>query len=321
MIKNYLRYSLSEPDKGTINSIEKYKSLTLKYPCVETTICSPYELFLKPAVYKFECWGSRGLGGYTKGTLLVTKPMKMYVYIGAQGPYNSVNVSTIGGFSGGGATDVRLNKTDNWYDTESLISRIMVAAGGGGAEWVASVGGNGGGINGGSSLSALDVYKPEIYDTPCQGSTQTSGTNCPDINIYHAYPGSFGLARFYQSNDYGGMGGGGYYGGTSYSYAFAGSGGSSFISGHKGCNAINESTNIVHTNTPFHYSGFVFSDTDMIPGNETMPLPFSNSKGIWNNQGGAFRITLVRYELISCKARNSNSKLNLLVLVLLHIKE
>mgnify|MGYP003762511417 CR=1 FL=1 len=50
----------------------------------------------------------------------------------------------------GGATDVRLVSTEEWYDNVSQISRIMVAAGGGGAEWAGFKGGNGGEIVGGS---------------------------------------------------------------------------------------------------------------------------------------------------------------------------
>ena len=76
------------------------------------------------------------------------------------------------------------------------------------------------------------------------------------------------------SND-GGGGGGGYYGGGGSNagneeyQASAGAGGSSFISGHNGCNAIKqESTedNIIHTGQSIHYSGMYFTDTVMIDG-------------------------------------------------------
>lgn len=46
-------------------------------------------------------------------------------------------------------------------------------------------------------------------------------------------------------------------------------GGSSYISGHNGCNAIKESStaaSIVHTGQPNHYSGLVFTNTIMIDG-------------------------------------------------------
>ena len=49
----------------------------------------------------------------------------------------------------------------------------------------------------------------------------------------------------------------------------SGAGGSSFISGYNGCDAISESStssNIVHTNQPNHYSGKVFTSGVMIDG-------------------------------------------------------
>ena len=125
----------------------------------------------------------------------------------------------------------------------------MVAAGGGSSEWSQSIGGNGGTLNGGTS-SFDSTYI-------CQGATQTSGSKCSPIpSIYgQMYPtsGTFGIAGVVipiSSDsfvlDYGGFGGGGYYGGTSYPYAYAGSGGSSFISGHRGCKASNLDDNHIY---------------------------------------------------------------------------
>ena len=93
-----------------------------------------------------------------------------YVFIGKTGFYNAVKffdklvVDTLPG----GATDVRLNISENWWDTESLLSRIMVAAGGGGSEWTSSIGGHGGGLQGGSSVSAISEYGIETYPYPCK---------------------------------------------------------------------------------------------------------------------------------------------------------
>ena len=205
---------------------------------------------------------------------------------------------------------MRLNYSE-WFDNYSLMTRIMVAAGGGGAEWARAIGGNGGALIGGSSLST--IYNSSYYKEPCNGATQTSGTICPrrifsNYNV-SSYPGTFGssgnVTENVQSNDYGGFGGGGYYGGTSYDYSFAGSGGSSFISGHPGCNSIRSKLPINHTDTPFHYSGYVFTDTVMIEGNKTMPLPYCCKKeGIYNSsRGGAFRITLLSYEQKTCNCK------------------
>ena len=326
MIKHFVKTSLQDSSKGTVKeTIQTSKSLILKYPCSSSFNCTPYVLKLSAGVYKFECWGSKGegweyedkksnpgLGGYTSGTLYISKPTQFFVYIGTIGFFNALkSFTTIGSTyaAPGGATDVRLKYSEDWWDNYSLISRIMVAAGGGGAEWEASVGGNGGGIQGGSSVSAKLNIGSEVYEEQCPGATQTSGSSeCQNFTIsisgvattcYPSY-GSFGSAGTTQpvnGYDYGAFGGGGYYGGTSYQYAFAGSGGSSFISGHEGCDAVKDQSEVIeHTNQSVHYSHFVFWNTEMIPGNETMPLPESQSGKNIHNGEGAFRITLLMYQ-------------------------
>lgn len=324
-IKNFVKYSIETKLNVNIVSEEKRKSLVLRYPCINKSVCYPYELVISPGVYKIECWGSigeiwgsvshPGLGAYTKGTLLITKKTPLFVYVGARGFFNAVRDTYYAwsGYSGGGATDVRLEKGETWFSKRSLISRIMVAAGGAGAEWRYSFGGNGGTLEGGTGISANNVNEASQYEEVCKGATQTQGTNCPSRprgnNNFPAFAGEFGSAGFVESisGDYGGFGGGGYYGGTSYDASYAGSGGSSFISGHEGCNAVKDAQTIEHTGTPFHYSGFVFTDTKMIAGNETMPLP-AGGEGIYNDsRGGAFRITLMMYRDITCHCSHRSS--------------
>ena len=320
MINNFVKISLKDSSKGQINeTIQTRKSIVLNYPCSDSTICTPYVLDVSKGVYKFESWGSiggqwngvstPGLGGYTSGTLFVPKPTTFYVYIGNVGFFNAVKYakSYNYGVLPGGATDVRLTYSENWWDSKSLISRIMVAAGGGGAEWPASIGGNGGGLTGGESISAKDPTGSSVFSAHCPGATQTSGSECPTLTFNNvqspSVQGEFGSAGKtepyigYGKEDYGGFGGGGYYGGTSYQLSFAGSGGSSFISGHEGCKAVKEQTEFIeHTNTSYHYSGFIFTNTKMISGNETMPLPNSRTEEGIHTGTGAFRITLLMYE-------------------------
>ena len=306
MINHFAHVSLYKDDLGTIaRSEETKKSFVLSYPCSLSYQCTPYVLKLKVGTYKFECWGSSattwkstpGLGGYTSGILYVHKPTTFYVYVGTQGFFNAMkenpNLHTTP--RPGGATDIRLNYSDNWWDEITLISRIMVAAGGGGAEWNWSIGGNGGGLQGGESL---------YYSNKCPGATQTSGSECDDITIFDgstfsASKGSFGSAGIIQpyQNDFGPTGGGGYYGGTSYPYSFSASGGSSFISGHIGCDAVKDQTETIeHTGQPNHYSGFIFTNTEMISGNNSMPIPTSlNERQIYSGKG-AFRLTLIHYQ-------------------------
>ena len=324
MIKNFVKVFVKEQSKGSVKiSQETKKSFVLNFPCTNANDCTPYKLEIAKGVYKFECWGSKGetwydpqhgqstpgSGGYTAGTIFFREPTTIYVYIGAIGFFNSVKEmkTSNGGFSGGGATDVRLNSTTDWYETSSLISRIMVAGGGGGAEWAASIGGNGGGLQGGESISAKKHPGTEVFNIKCQGAQQTQGTTCNSlthgIGTFSSSKGTFGSAgnpspvSIEGRNDYGAYGGGGFYGGTSYPYSFSGSGGSSYISGYIGCKAVkNQIDPIAHINDSVHYSGFVFSNPEMIPGNQTMPLPtLPTGRGKYNDIG-AFRITLIQYQ-------------------------
>ena len=218
----------------------------------------------------------------------------MYAYVGGKAPNPKVNDSgrtyekVAGGWNGGGAgdydhndddssgggggaTDVRLTN-GGWDSFNSLKSRIMVSGGGGGPGAWGERGGDAGGLTGIASTHMIN-YGYEV--TP---GSQTSG--------FEFGKGEEGNHRF--SNQNAGGGGGGYYGGREYkgerlkfsngSYIedYGGGGGSSFISGHTGCNAISSSstsTNIVHTGQPNHYSGYVFTNTVMKAGNESMPSP------------------------------------------------
>ena len=307
MISRLVKYELLQPNLGTLKVNVNRSSINFEYPCVNKHVCTPYKLSIEPGVYFFECWGAKGtcwalntssfsipgLGAYVCGSIVIKSTTIFYVYIGATGRFNSQK-EPINGFFGGGATDVRLNASENWFDTKSLISRIMVAAGGGGSEWTNALGGNGGGLQGGESRSVnLDgIY----FDDTCLGANQIGGHECPTYPSHkgncNAYKGGFGFAgTAIGASDQGGQGGGGYYGGTSYPVAFSGSGGSSFISGHDGCNSVeNDYITIKHTGHSFHYSGLIFANSKMIDGNQTMPLK-NNQFGIWNQENGMFRIT------------------------------
>lgn len=83
--------------------------------------------------YKLETWGASGLGSkssygaYATSTIRLKKGEKLYVYVGQMNNsqtgvpnFNTSNI-TFTGYSGGGATDIRINEN----------SRILVAAGGG----------------------------------------------------------------------------------------------------------------------------------------------------------------------------------------------
>ena len=322
MIDNYISYSLKEETKYySINIIRKrHDSIAFGYPCGSDVYnCTPYVVNFKPGKYRFELWGSSGLGttdgtpgkgGYTSGEVIFNESQTVYFYIGAHGFYNVIKLEgeeflPDNYAKPGGASDARLVSTDNWYDNESLISRIMVSAGGGGSEWPHSIGGDGGGLIGGESyIGTRWDMNGTTYNETCPGATQTSGSQCPQFSSIIPKIGYFGYGLAHDEiedkrengTDYGGWGGGGYYVGTSYLWAGGGSGGSSFISGHSGCNAVeNNSAYIQHTHKPNHYSGIIFDKTIMINGSCEMPLPNSKNYGVYDDSG-AFRITLPDYK-------------------------
>ena len=285
--------------------------------------------------YKIETWGASGgdvtindvtyqggLGGYTSGTINLEKNQKLYIYVGGspsnyEGGYNggaAGGSETDGKYTGGGgATDIRI-VNGNWNDFNSLKSRIMVAAGGAGTGYYGSeiIGGAGVGLNGyqGTLKSGGVIDKNHIIATA--GNQISGGIGCFNCGTAN---GKFGNGYFgfstYTGYGYGTGGGSGYYGGGSGSdtanNVSSGAGGSSFISGHNGCDAIKkESTedNIIHTGESIHYSGLYFTNTVMIDGNGynwttekgnylKMPSHVDNTTMTGNHGNGFARITMI----------------------------
>lgn len=232
--------------------------------------------------YVIECWGAyssgrlfcstdnRSCGGYTKGTIVLSKDEILYLYIGATGQNFNYGTQAYSN-SAGGATDVRLIG-GAWNDATSLRSRIMVAAGAGGQGGKNN--NNSGDVYGGSG-GGLEGQKGGNINTGQggAGATQTTGY-------------AFGYAGG------GNPGGNGYYSGQPgyYGSGVAGAGGgSSFISGHEGCNAIAEDG--THTGHSIHYSGKYFTNTAMYGGNDYILHPESGVavKGYEGN--GVIKIT------------------------------
>ena len=282
-------------------------------------------------VYTIQCWGAQGggakgngnvwsntwgLGGYTIGDINLTADDELFVCVGGKGTDGVINSNVNGGWNGGGrgscddgdddaagggggATDIRLDATaesTTWNTFSSLLSRIMVAAGGGGLAWspnfsgqngYGSYPGYGGGLSGGNAYRSTSTY--------AQGATQEAG-------------GGFGFGQDGVDN-YGnvGMGGGGsgYFGGrtssgTSTTNTNSASGGSSFISGLTGCQAYEStstSSNMVKRtgdNATIHYSGKVFTNASTIAGNTSQTQPDGTSTTGHTGNGYA-RITLTRW--------------------------
>ena len=306
---------------------------------------------IRDGYYEIELWGAQGnnhptrgfaeggRGAYTKGTIYLKKGQKLYVYVGQHrtdsGSATSWNagstggtssesydISIVNGYGGGGATDVRLvpASTDTtWNESKSLASRIMVAAGGGGANEYrdiyegASNGGAGGALVGktGSSHGCAGY----VVNIPSTGGTQTSGgTNgrTGGSNGYQSgYAGGFGIGGNAQPS-YGSGGGGGYWGGYGSGHTScvvdSAPGGSSFISGYTGAVAIKSETDtsprlsnkgeVCATGDDieecsYHYSGFIFNNAEMLAGDEYIPSYDGTGKKLGNTGNGYAKISFV----------------------------
>ena len=216
------------------------------YPCKSYYQCSPYEIKFSPGRYFLEIWGASGgdttwqqitarggNGGYASGVLTVNNNFKtLYLYLGgskdqnADGGDQTANPTYNGGGRnvnppdgpGGGSSDFRTMKGNDWNET--LDSRILVAGGGGGG-WITTAngiqglkGGDGGGIYGlpGQGAICESRYGTQNGLSPLQCSVPIGG------NIPVNGRGGEGW----------GSGGGGYCQGASVEDG-AGGGGSGFV--------------------------------------------------------------------------------------------
>ena len=210
----------------------------------------PIKIDLTPGHYLIDCYGASGgsvsniggRGAHVSAHAIIYSTQTFYLYIGSKGSNQNFKTAP-GGFNGGGsggaglyvnesytytsggggggATDLRLNPGE-WNDPESLKSRVLVAAGGGGAGF-AMKGGDGGKIQG---LCSEEIPSCSYF---CGGNEENFGIG------QNGAPGSYGN---FAAEGKGG-GGGGWYGGLAQQEQgnntnAAGGGGSSYISGATG---------------------------------------------------------------------------------------
>jgi len=279
-------------DDTTVSDANDYKTFTITVPDYANTYnkkvwefsftgTSPSS-FVVPFTggYTFECWGANGgestansysnkggVGGYTMGTISLTKDENYIIYVGGQG--TKTTGGSGGGYNGGangansydnnyrsggggGATDIRITSGD-------LRTRIMVAAGGGGS--CQSNGGDGGGLIG---LSGNHSQGSDGGGGKQNAATSNSSQGFGSSTSYFGVGGTGASIA--------GSGGGGWWGGAGGVRApyhdGSGGGGSSFISGHPGCNAVNSSGTHLGASTTMTIGGkeYVFSGTVMIDG-------------------------------------------------------
>lgn len=271
--------------------------------------------------YTIQCWGasggSRTNGGYTIGDIELPSAKSLFLYIGKEGDpfrgdihYNPTSSFNGGGAganssyydsgyafssaycagSGGGATDVRTYDSGAaWDDFTGLLSRIMVAAGGGGQAYGPSTAGGGGGINGLASHysgGSQGTLRGAEGATQYGGGATTTGFYSGSGTWTAGSSGTFGKgAKGVVQIHAGGGGGGGYFGGASGAGGggsvggVSGAGGSSFISGMSGCQAYeanSTSSNMIQrtgANVSIHHSGLKFSNASTINGASDMTSP------------------------------------------------
>lgn len=180
---------------------------------------------LAPGTYKLECWGGQGgsynsyiggYGGYSKGTITLTKATTVYISVGGAGSSSSTAAGFNGGGTGissgrggGGATDVRIGQN-------SLYSRVIVAGGGGGAG-VTSANANPCGCGGGEYGG--DGYYNNTTGSYTTGQNRSGGSasqTAGGITWRTGTQATFGQGGNASGYPCGGGGGGWYGGGGAY---------------------------------------------------------------------------------------------------------
>lgn len=264
---------------------------------------------LTPGRYKLECWGAQGgngssngnsninavggLGGYSVGTITLSKTQKVYIYSGGKGQTksNTGSYSTVnGGFngggsnytcgsggSGGGGSDIRIG-------TDSLYARVIVAGGGSGTGWTIK-GAAGGGILG------LSNYNSSY------NSTQTAG-GIAYTSTYNIMPtaGTFGIGGNGSGSSEGGSGGGGgWYGGGGAGYTGGSSGGSGYV--YTSATASNYPSGCLLNST------YYLSNAQTIAGNKSFPSP-TGSTETGHSGNGHVKITKLSDVIYLTQAKN-----------------
>lgn len=226
--------------------------------------------------YKIELWGASGgstisettgedraggKGAYTSGLIYLAENDEVYFYIGgtttdSNGGANGGGAGAGKGKGGGGSTDVRI-KSGEWNDDQSLRTRLMVAAGGGGAEGFkeGATGGDAGAIIGrpgqsnivsgiytnagyGSQKGPILVNWINLWEKADKCNSGYISIDSDSVSKIKTACGKLGLGGGATNNE-GGGGGSGYFGGGAGSsdnstVAGSGGGGSSFIAGYAG---------------------------------------------------------------------------------------
>ena len=286
--------------------------------------------------YKIELWGASGgnatsetgevraggKGAYTSGLIYLTENQKLYFYIGgtttnSNGGANGGGTGAGKGMGGGGSTDVRI-KSGAWDNDDSLRTRLMVAAGGGGAEGFkqGAAGGDAGAVIGrpgqsniassdytnagyGSQKGPILVNWINLWEKVDKCNSGYISIDSDSVSKIKTACGKLGLGGVATNNE-GGGGGSGYFGGGAGSsdnstVAGSGAGGSSFIAGYSGVKYSHRWTGYDEA-VYFTENSKIFIDGQMVEG--------------VNEGNGKARIELVSTASKDAKPTIKNSKLS-----------
>ena len=286
--------------------------------------------------YKIELWGASGgsttsetgevraggKGAYTSGLIYLVENDEVYFYIGgtttnSNGGANGGGAGAGKGMGGGGSTDVRI-KSGEWNDDQSLRTRLMVAAGGGGAEGFkeGATGGDAGAVIGrpgqsniassdytnagyGSQKGPILVNWINLWERADKCNSGYISKDSDSVSKIKTACGKLGLGGAATNNE-GGGGGSGYFGGGAGSsdnstVAGSGAGGSSFIAGYSGVKYSHRWTGSDEA-VYFTENSKIFIDGQMVEG--------------VNEGNGKARIELVSTASKDAKPTIKNSKLS-----------
>ena len=266
---------------------------------------------LPKGTYKLECWGAQGgsynttyaggKGGYSYGTLTLTKDTALYIYVGGQG--TSTGTSTTGSISGGyngggngyssstsylcsaggGGSDIRVG-------TSNINYRIIVAGGGGGSGSYDTSsrysGGAGGGTSGVTGGRYSTSYRAGTGGSATAAGTSYYGTTANSTTTSYGTTASFGQGGSGGSSSGVAGGGGGWYGGG-YGRRAAGGGGSGYVY-----------TSSTASNHPYNGSlgsAYYLTNASTAAGNTSF-TDYSGSTVTGHTGNGAVRITVLSIE-------------------------
>lgn len=286
---------------------------------------------LTPGAYKLECWGAQGgnsnqsngtygnggKGGYSTGILNVSTNTTIYITVGGQGQNGILNTRTAGGFNGGGdgygtnnsgvggggggASDISLMSPvfshssyfiNNIRDTNSLLSRIIVAGGGGSAGYdVRNNAANGGA---GEGTTGQDGLSNRVYHgTGGKQTTFGTGGSSEEPNRY-SVQAKFGCgASASNSTDVAPGGGGGWYGGGL--HCDSAGGGSGYV--YTSATASNYPSGCLLNST------YYLSNAQTIAGNKSFPSP-TGSTETGHSGNGHVKITKLSDVIYLTQAKN-----------------